>query len=153
MRKTKIVQITDDNRDKGKVFLLTEMSAMQVEKWAARAFLAVTRAGVEVPPDLMGSGIAGLMTLGIKSLMAGLDFVDVEPLMDEMIGCVRFVPNFAKNPEVVRPLIADPANPDGDDIQEAATLLRLRAEVINLHVDFFSAGATFRPKAPAKAPA
>lgn len=138
-RKTKVVKIDDNNRDKGKVFVITEMGALRIEKWAWRAFLALTKSGVEVSPDLQSSGMRGIMTLGLKALATGIAFEDAEPLMDELLDCVKIMPNPA-DPSVVRELVFDLENPDGDDIQEASTLLKLRAEVFNLHVDFSLAG-------------
>lgn len=47
-RKTKLVTIAAEGRDKGKCFLIREMPAMQSEKWAIRAILALGRADAEV---------------------------------------------------------------------------------------------------------
>ena len=51
-RRTKTYVIADENRDKGKMFLLTEMPALQAEKWAIRAFLALAKAGLVIPDDV-----------------------------------------------------------------------------------------------------
>ncbi len=139
MRNTKVVTIDDKNRDQGKRFFLTEMSALRTEKWAMRAFLALASSGVEVPPDLQKQGMQGLLTIGIQALARGVDFYNAEPLLDELLECVQIMPN-AVDPNVKRALVSDPLNPDGDDIQEVSTLLKLRAEVLNLHVDFSMAG-------------
>ena len=41
--------VTDEGRDNGKVFVLTEMPASRAESWAMRALLALMAGGVEVP--------------------------------------------------------------------------------------------------------
>jgi hypothetical protein len=51
-----------------------------------------------------------------------------EPLLDELLTCVEFMPDPAR-PEVVRSLI-------DDDIEEVATIFKLQKEVLALHVDF-----------------
>lgn len=140
MRKTTVVPITDEGRDKGKRFLITEMSAMSAEKWATRGFLALAHAGVEVPANLSGMGLAGFAALGLQALN-NLRFEDAEPLLDEMMACVQIVRD-PKVPDVAMPLMPD-------DIEEVATIARLRAEVFSLHVGFSLADALSKLKAPA----
>lgn len=129
-RKTKTVTITDDNRDHGKTFLITEMPATQAERWAAKALLALTTSGAELPDDVEGAGMAGLATMGLQALST-LRYADVEPLMDEMFTCVQICPDLS-NRNVVRPIVED-------DIEEVITRLKLRKEILGLHVDFFIA--------------
>src|ERR1039458_767382 len=131
-RKTAEVLITDEGRDKGKVFVLTEMPAAQTEKWAMRALLALTKAGVEIPENIQGAGIAGIAVLGLKAL-GGMDFYDAEPLLDEMLQCVTIRPD-PKNIAFTRALL-------DDDIEEIKTRLQLRAEVCTLHVGFSLTGS------------
>ena len=59
-RNTKSLTISAEGRDKGKTFLLTEMSAVRAEKWAARAVLALLKSGVELPEDAAQAGLAGI---------------------------------------------------------------------------------------------
>lgn len=134
MRKEKSVTIDGPagSRDIGKVFWLTEMSAVQAEAWGTRALLALARSGVELPDDFMSMGLAGIAIVGVKAL-GGLDYETAKPLLAEMLACVQAVPNPA-NPTVRRALI-------DDDTEEVATLLFLRREIVNLHVDFFTSGA------------
>lgn len=127
MRRTKVVTITDEGRDKGKTFLLEEMPAAQAEEWAARALLAVTNAGIDLPDDMEGAGMAAIAVMGLKALVK-VKFDDVRPLMVEMMQCVRYAPDPA-HPEVVRALL-------DDDIEEVATRVQLRAEVFSLHTGF-----------------
>lgn len=126
-RHIKELVITADGRDKGKVFVLTEMPAARAEKWAGRAWLALARSGVDLPADLQGTGIAGLAILTLKAF-AGVQWFDMEPLLDEMFECVQIKPD-TRNPEVVRKLI-------DDDTEEVRTRIQLRREVVELHVGF-----------------
>lgn len=134
MRKEKEIVIgPDGGRDAGKVFVITEMPAMQGEKWAARALIAATRAGINIPENILGSGFAGVAILGIQALPT-INFYDVEPLMDEMFKCIKIRPNPAAS--FARPLIE---NGTGDDIEEIGTRILLRKEVLALHMDFSEA--------------
>lgn len=130
MRKTRVIKIDAEGRDKGKSFLINEMPAVRTEKWATRAFLALARAGIDVPDDIVARGIAGIAMIGLK-MLSGVTFADAEPLLDEMIGCVSFLPD-DRNPDVVRPLMIE------IDINEPGTIFKLRAEVFALHTGFFS---------------
>lgn len=142
-RKTIDITIDDEGRDKGKTYRITEMPAWQGEEWGIRVLLALTRAGAEVPDASLG--MAGVKMAGLQAL-SGLQFHDLKPLMDEMMGCVVRVPNAQENPNVTRPLIES-------DTEEVVTRLRLRAEVFNLHTDFLKAGllSTLLPQTPSPA--
>lgn len=143
-RKTTTVTIAMDqesNRDRGKTYLLTEMSATDAERWAARALLGMGRTGLEVPPEFMDAGMAGLAAVGIRAL-GTMAFHDAEPLMAEMMACVQFVPDSSR-PDVVRSLVET-------DTEEVATRLRLRSEVIELHLGFSIADALRKLGASAK---
>lgn len=130
-RKTSIVTVAAAGRDKGKQFLLTELPATRAEKWALRAFLALSKSGVEVPENIMAMGMAGIAMIGLKAL-PGLSFELAEPLLDEMMSCVVAIPD-PKRPDITRPLIED-------DTEEISTILMLRREVLALHVDFSTVG-------------
>jgi hypothetical protein len=136
MRKTETVTIDFGERDRGKVFWLTEMPASQAEKWAARALSAAARSGVDLPPNVVELGFAGVVVVGIRALMA-MNFADYEPLMDEMFNsCVAFVPD-PKNMDVRRGGGAGIVGPMvEDDIEDVATRVFLRERVFSLHVGF-----------------
>ena len=74
MRKTKTVTIESENRDHGKCFLLTEMSAAAAEKWAARAFLALAKSGVNLPDGVADMGLAGVAAAGAGASDLGACF-------------------------------------------------------------------------------
>lgn len=145
MRKTKLVTISTEGRDKGKCFLITEMPAMQAEKWAAKALLALSRSGVEVGDDVIQAGAAAVLSAGLGAFRT-MAFADAEPLLDEMMQCISFVPDRAKaDPATGNPL-SRPLFPE-DDIEEVATLLALRGEVVEVHTGFSVAAALSRAAA------
>ncbi|MFM0507654.1 hypothetical protein [Paraburkholderia sp. RL17-373-BIF-A] len=145
-RKTLTYTVTAAGRDKGKAFLITEMSSAQSEEWAARALFTAMNCGVEIPDELLSSGLAGLAAISIKSL-ARVPFDMAKPLFDQMMECVQIIPDRA-NPEFVRPLI-------DDDIEEVGTRLMLRKATVDLHMDFFRVAAPLKqaPDAASTSPA
>ena len=131
-RNTLNYTVTDEGRDKGKTFVLTEMPASKAESWAMRALLALMAGGVEVPDGFERMGMAGMAEVGIRAL-TGLKWEVAEPLLAEMWECVQIMPDPSK-PHVVRALIEQ-------DIEEVATRLKLRGEVWKLHTGFLKAVA------------
>lgn len=134
-RKTLTYTVTAAGRDQGKAFLITEMSSAQSEEWAARALFTAMNCGVEIPDELLSSGLAGLAAIGVKSL-ARVPFDMAKPLFDQMMECVQIIPDRA-NAEFVRPLI-------DDDIEEVGTRLMLRKATLDLHMDFFRVAAPLK---------
>lgn len=127
-RREAVVPIEAEGRDKGKVFTIREMSAAQAEAWAIRAMLHLAKSGVDVPTDILSAGMAGIAVFGVKTL-SGLRWEDAKPLLDEMMGCVKIIPDPSK-PAFSRDLVGQ------DDIEEVLTLLKIRDEWINLHTGF-----------------
>ena len=136
--KTKTVTIEAAGRDQGKNYKLTEMPVAKGEKWAARALLALAKAGIEVPDG--ADGMAGLAGFGLSSIEK-LNWADIEPLMDEMLSCIKFVPSAG----IIRDLMLD-----AGDVEEITTLFTLRREILALHFDFFisAVGSTSDTKVP-----
>jgi hypothetical protein len=143
MRKTSVVSITDGsndpkdadyNRDYGKTFLLREMPAAVAERWATKALLALARSGINLPDGAASAGWAGIAVLGFQAL-SHASFDDIQPLLNEMWQCVSVIPDM-RHPQISRALMW--AGPDGEgaDIDEVATMLKLRAEVFTLHSGF-----------------
>ena len=130
MRRQKSVTIDAEGRDKGKTFLLTEMSAAAAEDWAARAFLMLAHSAIDFPVGIQNTGMAGIAE--IAHLLGGVQFPELKPLMDDLLGCVQRV----EDPN--RPF---PRAIDNEDIEEVSTRQFLRREVIDLHVNFLL-GAT-----------
>lgn len=129
-RKTVEVTIEAAGRDQGKVFLITEKDAESAEEWAGRALFALMNAGVEIPENIAGAGLAGIWSIGLKAITK-LPFAAAKPLLDEMMACVQISPSRG----VLRAPTAE------GDIEEVATRLTLRKAIWALHTDFFTPGA------------
>lgn len=129
-RKVLRYTVSDENRDKGKTFVVTEMPAAQAERWAIRAFLAMGKHGIDMPSGMMDAGMAGMAKNGLE-LICQLPFDEADVLLAEMFDCLQMSPD-PRNPQVLRPLTED-------DIEEVGTRLKLRIEIFKLHVDFFKA--------------
>ncbi len=120
--------VSDQGRDKGKVFVLTEMPSAQSERWALRAFLSMSNTpGLDIPADVAQSGMAGFAGYSL-SLLSNIPFAEADALFNEMFQCITIQPNPA-DPAIVRGLVAD-------DIEEISTRLKLRMEIFKLHLDF-----------------
>lgn len=125
MRKTREITIDGPagSRDVGKTFLITEMSAMAADSWAIRALGAMMRSGVGIPAEIVQSGLQGFALYGIKALLAA-PFEESAPLLAEVMDCVQIVEQL-----ITRRLL-------DSDIEEIATITRLRDEVIEVHTGF-----------------
>lgn len=143
-RHTKIVTIRAKGRDAGKSFVLTEMDADKGERWAFRTLLALSRGGIEVPQGMFDQGwigLAGLMpyvlVVGLQS-MHGAQWAELQPLLDEMMECVKYKPPGVPNDERLYQELFEGAS---SQIEEISTRMHLRKEVLELHMGFSVAGA------------
>lgn len=127
-REQKDITITEQNRDFNKKFRLTEMPALRAERWATRLFLGLAKSGVDIPDNIQNAGMAAVAALAFKTL-SGIDYEFAEPLLDEMLTCVRVLPD-PRKPDLERDWIEE-------DFEEVTTILRLRKEVFELHTNFF----------------
>jgi hypothetical protein len=159
-RRERKVAITDQgSRDYGKTFVLREMSSDAGEWWAIRSLIVMGNAGVTLPAGVQSAGMEGLaymeaskglasalFAIGLR-MLPGVNAHDLKPLLDEMMACVQYKP---PGNLPLQPLH------DGDlcQIEEITTRLKLRAELLELHLGFSLAGAesttdTTPPAAPA----
>ena len=123
-------------RDAGKMFRITEMSAAHAEKWAWRGLLMLKGSGAAIPEGVEHLGMVGVFRVGLNAFLGGsIRFEELEPWLDEMMGCLTFVSD-QKHLELARPLLED-------DISEVKTRLWLRSEIIRVHTDFSVADALF----------
>jgi len=122
------------NRDAGKRFRLTEMSAMKAEDWAKRAFGGMARTGIDIPMEVESMGLAGVAALGLRAF-AAMDTNEMRPLMDEMITCAKIIPSDTR---------IQPRAITEDDIEEISTLVTLRKEIFELHTGFFARAARLK---------
>lgn len=123
--------VSDDGRDRGKVFHLTEMSATRAEKWAMRTMRAMLAAGIPITPEMMAGGIGSLAAMNPAAIL-NVDIDEVFALGDELMSCVEMKPDRA-HPELIRPLVEN-------DIEEIKTRLNLKLAVYRLTVGFSQAG-------------
>lgn len=132
-RKTKEIEIDDqESRDFGRKYLITEMSATQGEKWALKIVFLLFKAGMSMG-DLVSDeqinqtpGMEVVAQVGLERVLGALDFFSVEPLLDEMMGCVSVVSSGG----IERKLMET-------DIEEIMTRLILRREIFAMHTSFF----------------
>lgn len=132
-RKELFYTVTGKGRDAGKMFYIQEMPASKAEWWAIRAGLAMAKNGVNLPDNFTDMGMAGMAKVGL-GMIAQIPPEDARPLLDELMACVQAVPD-PSNQSVKRNLI-------DDDTEEVSTRLKLRSEVLKLHVDFLTATAS-----------
>lgn len=118
--------VSDKGRDLGKTYHITEMSAASAEEWAMRALFVLTKAGIELPDG--ASGMAAIATTSMSAL-GSIPFHEAKELLNEMLACVKFIPDPKKSMLITRSLV-------DDDTEEVMTRLRLRAEVFTLHTGF-----------------
>jgi hypothetical protein len=124
MLKTKEVEITAENRDKGRKYLLTEMPALQAERWARHAIMAMNREDLDIQSEIAALGMFGFILGGMQAL-AGGNVPAVDELMDQMLRQIQIVEE-----HVTRPMQAE------GDVWEVLTLKTLRQELIELHMGF-----------------
>lgn len=115
------------NRDEGKSFVITEMSAVQGHKWATKALFAILNSGIEMSDEVAGMGLAGLFLMGTDAI-SKIPHSVAEPLLDELMLCVQI-----KMEKVTRPLVPE-------DIEEITTIFELQREVLSLHIAPFTSG-------------
>ena len=138
-RKTKEIRITsgtaETNRDFGKVFTITEMSAVSTEQWASDALHGLAQSGVDLPDDIKSTGTMGIATLGLKAL-GGMPSEMLHGLMDRMMATVTYYPD-PNHREISRGYGSTTGQAFFEnDIEEVSTLIRLRAECFSVHTGF-----------------
>lgn len=135
---TIVVPASWGGRDAGKTFVITEMPAARAEKWAWRLILALKGTSAQIPESLAELGMVAVAIRGVNSFLASdVDFGKLEPLLDEMLGCISVVRD-PSAPHVVTALIPDA------DIMEIKTIGWLRSEVLRLHTNFSIVEALLR---------
>lgn len=130
-RKKEVVVVPSSwgERDAGKTFLITEASAAAADKWKWRLVLAAKGTAGVIPEETMQMGWVALAVRGLNAFLASpISFPEIEPLLDDLLTCVR--------------IVRDPRHPDvatafgEDDIEEIRTIDWLRSEVIRVHTNF-----------------
>ena len=107
------------------------MSAIAAEKWADRLFIALKGTTGSVPREMMHLGIVAVAVRGINTFLAAdIDWSKFEPLLDEMMACVKIIRD-KSHPEVATDILEAT-----DDIEEVQTILWLRGEILRVHTGF-----------------
>ncbi len=135
MARKEITVTIAEGRDAGRSYHIKEMGALSAEKWAMRAVLALMESGADIPEVKPGQGIEALASLGGKAILGGLmgiKFETLEPLMNQMLECVSYLPD-PGNTLTKTALHADNCD---NFIEDVATLFQLRSEVLGVHVGF-----------------
>lgn len=127
-----------DNRDAGKTFRITEMPAEPAEWWSIRAMQGLVDSGVNLPAEVVTSGIAGLSAFNqlepklkaqigyaLIQALAGVERGLLKELLDEMFTRISFVSSSGKERKLFP-----------NDIEEVSTRLALRVEFLDLQIGF-----------------
>lgn len=126
-RKTCRLTVDSEGRDKGKTFVVTELPALDIERWTVRLVLALGKNGVSLPDVQADSGFAGIAGV-LWALIAQITPDEAESLLATMLEGLKI-----DEGKIVRELTTD-------DIEEADTLLQLRMAWVDLHSGFFAKG-------------
>jgi hypothetical protein len=128
-RKIVTYTVEKKNRDEGKSFVITEMSAVQGHEWATKALFAILNSGVEMPEEMANMGLAGLAVMGMGAVTS-IPHAVAKPLLDELMTCVQI-----KMEKVTRA-------PVPEDYEEVITIFDLQREVLSMHIAPFISGVS-----------
>ena len=132
-RREAAVVMTDNNRDRGKIYHIRELHAVPAEEWFIRAMQLLVRAGIEVPANILAEGAMGFVTMGIGACLTELSKApheDRKILMDDMMVCLVGYQEKAGAARIENISVIL------DQTEEVATLIKLREEIISLHLGF-----------------
>lgn len=122
--------VEDENRDKGKEFIITEMSAWDADSLAQDIFRAMGESNFTgIPADVIAMGCAGLATVGINVLSASSPEV-ARALRERLLSTVQIVITHDGNRQVreVKPI----------DFEEVSTIRNLMDQVFKVNFEFLT---------------
>ncbi|EPR5766860.1 hypothetical protein ACU7BI_004638 [Escherichia coli] len=122
--------VEDDNRDNGKEFIITEMSAWDADELAQDLFRSMGKSGFSgIPADVIAMGCAGLATLGLNVLSAASPEV-ARKLRDRLMSTVQIVITHEGSRQVrtVKPV----------DFEEVSTIRQVMDKVFKVNFDFLT---------------
>ncbi|CRY10540.1 TPA: hypothetical protein ACMY33_001241 [Yersinia enterocolitica] len=125
--------VEDEGRDKGKEFIITEMSAWDAEELSEEIYRAMGHGEFNsLPADVVSMGVAGLATVGISVLAAAPASVS-RPISDRILSTVEIViTNEGKDiTRSIKPI----------DFEEVSTIRTLKDKVFELNFGFLSLAA------------
>ncbi len=131
-RKEKTYIVKEDNRDKGKEFIITEMSAIKGQELASdihREMMAVNFSGIS--PDVIAMGCAGLATVGL-SVLSAISKESSMIMRNALLSTVQIVIRVKDGGVQVRDIRAE------IDFEEMTTIINLLDEVFTLNFDFLN---------------
>ena len=128
-RKVETIIVSDEGRDKGKTFIITEMPALDGERWATTALSLLSNSGLNLPRGAENSGMAGLAASPLGGLPALKALQD--PSLDAWWECVKY--QHAPN-QMSQKIFPGSAC----QIEEIPTVNLLRMKVLEMHTGFFS---------------
>ena len=138
-RTTKTLKLKK-GRDKGKILIITEMSAWNSNRWMIGFVKQLAKSGVELPSEISDLGIAGLLGViqeegdtlnsptffkALLSLASNVNENELFLLLDGLLACVEFRTEGGHEIEF---------NPD--QIEESASFNVIYSEVFQVH-NFF----------------
>ncbi|BEH73310.1 MULTISPECIES: hypothetical protein [Edwardsiella] len=133
MRKQITYIVEDNNRDHGKEFIITEMSAWDADEMAQDLFRSMGESNFTgVPPDVIAMGCAGLATLGMNVLSVAPPDVS-RNLRDRLISTVEVVIRHDGGQQT-RKVIPE-------DFEEVETIRKLLDRVFEVNFSFLSIAA------------
>lgn len=122
--------VEDDNRDNGKEFIITEMSAWDADELAQDLFRSMGESGFSgIPADVIAMGCAGLATLGLNVISAASPEV-ARKLRDRLMSTVQIVIAHEGSRQVrtVKPV----------DFEEVSTIRQVMDKVFKVNFDFLT---------------
>lgn len=135
MRKEQTVLLEDDGREL--MFKITQMSAVQQERWINRLLLMLAGSGnLDNALDALQSNVKAGEYGNIIRLLGALKYEDAEPLYDELLECCAHIPD-RNNTRYATKLTRGNAD---SIIGDFKTLYKLRIEALKLNFGFFAAG-------------
>ncbi|HIA5714183.1 TPA: hypothetical protein ACWQQG_000945 [Yersinia enterocolitica] len=132
-RKKITYTVEDEGRDKGKEFIITEMSAWDAEELSEEIYRAMGHGEFNsLPADVVAMGVAGLATVGVSVLAAAPASVS-RPISDRILSTVEIViTNEGKDiTRSIKPI----------DFEEISTIRTLKDKVFELNFGFLSLAA------------
>ncbi|EPC8554374.1 hypothetical protein ACR25Q_004863 [Escherichia coli] len=122
--------VEDDNRDNGKEFIITEMSAWDADELAQDLFRSMGESGFSgIPADVIAMGCAGLATLGLNVISAASPEV-ARKLRDRLMSTVQIVITHEGSRQVrtVKPV----------DFEEVSTIRQVMDKIFKVNFDFLT---------------
>lgn len=123
--------VEEEGRDKGKEFIITEMSAWDADTLSQDLFRAMGDSGFSgIPPDVIAMGCAGLATVGLSVISASSPEV-ARILRDRLMATVDIVITTDKS--------SNRRKVNGSlDFEEVSTIRTLMDKVFKVNFDFLT---------------